>query len=310
MQTQPSTLQMIKELKEVKGMFNGVEQVATGKAKRVQVQQQAMLELGMRLQMSLDVDWLIEQFMQYVHAYLLFDGFQYSSAYLQKSIAQGRQKGHQCSYNLSIENEQLGGLTIFRGRKYSESELMLLENLLCSLLYPLRNAMKYHQASLQAHVDSLTGVNNRSTFDCALKREMNLAERNKQSFSLLVIDIDYFKQVNDTYGHSAGDEVLKKVAATVQQCIRNTDLLFRYGGEEFVAILNNSDCEAALEVAQRILQSVDNVSIDYMGQTLTVTVSIGLACLKPGDSGKSIFDRADKALYKAKHDGRNQVRLA
>lgn len=309
MQTQPSTLQMIKELKEAKGLFTAVEQ-APGKTKRVQVQQQAMLELTMRLQTSLEVDWLLEQFMQYLHSHLLFDGYEYIPPALHKKISQGRQQGHQCSYNLSIENDQLGRLTIYRGRKYSESELMLLENLLCRLLYPMRNAIKYQEATQQAHFDSLTGVNNRSSFDCALKREMSLSERNKQSFSLLVIDIDHFKKVNDTFGHSAGDEVLKKIAETIQQCIRNTDLLFRYGGEEFVAILNNSDCITALEVAERILESVNDLNVDYMGQSLSVSVSIGLACLKQGDTSKTIFDRADKALYSAKDDGRNQVKLA
>ncbi len=309
MQTQPSTLQMIKELKEAKGLFTAVEQ-APGKARRVQIQQQAMLELTLRLQTSLEVEWLLEQFMQYLHSHLLFDGYEYSLPALQKHIIEGRQKGHQCSYNLSIENDQLGKLTIYRGRKYSESELMLLEELLCRLLYPMRNAIKYQQATQQAHFDSLTGVNNRSTFDCALKREMSLSERNKQSFSLLVIDIDYFKKVNDTFGHSAGDEVLKKVAETIQQCIRNTDLLFRYGGEEFVAILNNSDCDAAFEVAERILESVNEAGIEYMGQSLSVSVSIGLACLKQGDTGKSLFDRADKALYNAKDEGRNQIKVA
>ncbi|HEY9052354.1 MAG TPA: GGDEF domain-containing protein [Gammaproteobacteria bacterium] len=310
MQTQPSTLQMLKELKEVNGRFNTVEQAVPGKSRRAQIQQQALLDLSMRLQISLEVDWLIDQFMQYLHTYLLFDGYQYSLSAVQKNITQGRQQGHQCSYNLSIENDQLGELIIYRGRKYSESELVLLENLLCSLLYPLRNAIRFQQATQQAHTDSLTGVNNRSTFECALKREMSLAERNKQSFSLLMIDIDHFKKVNDNFGHSAGDEVLKKVATTIQQCIRNTDLLFRYGGEEFVVILNNSDCDAAHEVADRVLDSINATEIDYMGQSLSVSVSIGLACLKQNDTGKTIFDRADKALYSAKNDGRNQVKVA
>ena len=94
MQTQPSTLQMLKELKEVNGRFNTVERAAPGKSRRAQIQQQALLDLSMRLQISLEVDWLIDQFMQYLHTYLLFDGYQYSLSAVQKNITQGRQQGH------------------------------------------------------------------------------------------------------------------------------------------------------------------------------------------------------------------------
>ena len=131
---------------------------------------------------------------------------------------------------------------------------------------------------------------------------MHLAERGNASFAILVIDIDHFKKVNDTYGHSAGDEVLKNVARQIQQSIRSTDQLFRFGGEEFVVLLNNSDCEIAGYIAQRVLGAVRESSVEYHRQRVSVSVSIGLACLKQGDKALDIFNRADAALYAAAND--------
>ena len=310
MQTQTSTLEMIKELKEVKGVFNAREQADLGQISSIEVQQQIMLDLAVRLQMSLDVDWIINQFMEHIHSYLLFDGYSFQINNPAVEIELGRLKGHSCSYSLTIEDEDLGELVLYRGRKFAESELVLLENLLCSLLYPLRNGIQFKKASLLAHKDALTGVNNRSVFDNSLQREINLAQRHKHDFTMLVIDIDHFKKVNDTYGHSAGDEVLKSVAKNIQESIRATDMLFRYGGEEFVVLLSNSNCDGSYEIADRILESVRDSQVSYEDQNLAVSVSIGLACLDVSDTGSSLFDRADTALYAAKHEGRNQIKVA
>lgn len=310
MQTRSSTVELIKDLKEVKGIFQTYEQANSNVAYQPQDQQQFMLDLSMRLQMSLEVDWVVNQFMEYVHTYLLFDGYRFAFDDADIEIEKGRQAGHQFSYNLSIEDVQLGELVAFRGRKFSESELVLFENLLCSLLYPLKNAILFREAKLSAHLDALTGVKNRSTFDSALNREISLSQRQDTDCSILVIDIDFFKKVNDTYGHAAGDLVLKKVAETIKENTRTTDLLFRYGGEEFVAILNNSDCEAAFVIAERILESVRETAIEYDNKDLSVSVSIGLACLNSEDTANSLFVRADQALYDAKDSGRDQIIVA
>ena len=310
MQYHNSPSQMIKELKEVRGIFESTEQVDAGKPFNAQLEQQIMLDLSMRLQMSLELEWVVSQFMEQIHSYFLFDGFSYQLEKPNLDLTNGRQKGHSCSYHLSIEDEQMGDLVMYRGRKFAESELVLLENLLCRLLYPLRNAIQFRNATLSAHCDALTGVNNRSTFDTALSREMNLAKRSNESFSILMIDIDHFKKINDTYGHAAGDEVLKNVASEIQQSIRNTDQLFRFGGEEFVVLLNNSDCEAAGVIADRVLESVRESVVDYDQQALSVSVSIGLACLQQDENAQDIFNRADQALYAAKNDGRDQVKVA
>lgn len=156
----------------------------------------------------------------------------------------------------------------------------------------------------------LTGAKNRSTFDESLDREISLAQRHNQDFTMLVIDIDYFKKVNDTYGHSTGDDALKAVANTIQKCIRTTDMLFRYGGEEFVILLGNTDCEQSYVIADRILESVREINMNVMGQILDLSVSIGMACLNIQDNSKTLFNRADAAMYAAKKEGRDQIKVA
>ena len=271
--------------------------------------QAVMLDITLQLQTSLELEWVINQFMEIIHGYLVFDGFNYQLDEPDIGLVRDRQKGHHCEYHLTIDEFDMGVLRLYRGRKFSESELMLLENLLCSLLYPLRNSIQYRKATLSAHYDPLTGVNNRSTFDAALTREINLARRSKQNFSILVIDIDHFKQVNDRFGHSAGDEVLKNVAQQIRESIRNTDQLFRFGGEEFVVLLNNADCDVAGDIADRILENVSASEVRTQQDAINVSVSIGLTCLAKGDTVDVLFDRADQALYAAKNEGRNQVKI-
>jgi len=309
MQIQSSTQEMIKELKEVKSVFSNCEKPEK-KVYNRELEQQAQLDLAIALQMSLDVDWVINKFMEHIHSYFLFDGFAYTCAEPAVNIESARQKGHSCSYNLKIEGLDLGKIVVYRGRKFVESELVLLENLLSILIYPLRNSIQFMKASLMAHCDSLTGVRNRSTFDESLEREISLSQRHRQDISLLVIDIDHFKKVNDTYGHSAGDDVLKEVASTIQHSIRTTDMLFRYGGEEFVVLLTNSDCDDSSVIADRILESVREIDMEISGQKMEVSVSIGLACRNKLDDGNTLFNRADKAMYEAKTDGRNQLKVA
>ncbi len=309
MQTQTSTQEMIKELKEVKNVFSNCENPGKQRFDH-ELEQQARLDLVMSLQVSLEVETVISTFMEYVHAYLLFDGFTFSCSQPGIQINNARQKGHRCTYNLEIEGVKLGVLDVYRGRKYAESELMLLESMFTLLICPLRNAIQYRKASLLAHCDALTGAKNRSTFDESLDREINLAQRHGQDFTLLVVDIDHFKRINDTYGHSSGDEVLRSVVRTLQRSIRATDMLFRYGGEEFVILLSNSDCQQSSRIADRVLGSVRDINMQLSGQELDLSVSIGMACLDTQDTAQTLFDRADAAMYEAKNEGRDQIKVA
>lgn len=163
-----------------------------------------------------------------------------------------------------------------------------------------------------ANTDQLTGVNNRRAFESIAAHELTRATRYQQALSLLVLDIDYFKRINDTYGHDAGDAVLRQFASLCESCIRESDILCRIGGEEFVILLSMTDNDAAIELAQRLRCRVAEYDfyLEALSKTISVTVSVGISQLKEGDKEiKSVLARADSALYEAKSAGRNQIKV-
>lgn len=165
----------------------------------------------------------------------------------------------------------------------------------------------------QATTDVLTGLANKRAFEVALNRDLARADRQGQSLSLVVIDVDHFKKFNDTWGHSTGDEVLRGVGALLRRLVRTGDLPARYGGEEFGVILPDTDALGARTVAERIRCELEALTIDGPEGPLKVTASLGVATVQgPGceHSAQILFERADAALYAAKRAGRNQVAMA
>ncbi|MBU3914348.1 GGDEF domain-containing protein [bacterium] len=157
-----------------------------------------------------------------------------------------------------------------------------------------------------AYRDKLTKLYNRGYFDNRLKEEWVRAKRYKRNLSLIMIDIDFFKKFNDTYGHQKGDEVLSTVAAILQNSIRFNDLAARYGGEEMVAVLPETDLEKATIVAEKIRRNVQELVKKEAG--VETTISLGVACYSvKNDSPEKILKAADDALYRAKEGGRNRV---
>ena len=151
--------------------------------------------------------------------------------------------------------------------------------------------------------DSLTSVYNRSQFDLDIKEEIDRYERNKREFSLLIMDIDHFKKVNDSLGHAEGDRVLKKMAGTVRRCIRKTDFFYRIGGEEFAVLSPETDHESALLLAEKIRSVVEK---EFSKDKSKITISIGASVYTDGMSHSDYYNQADKALYEAKRTGRNK----
>lgn len=161
--------------------------------------------------------------------------------------------------------------------------------------------------------DGLTGIANRRRFDEFLNQEWLRAKRNKTQLSLIMMDVDYFKQYNDNYGHLAGDDCLKQIASTLEsQLKRPTDLVARYGGEEFVSILPDTDSEGALHIAKLFLESVSELKIPHSHSNVAdyVTISIGVATVIPSAlfSKEELIKVADSSLYEAKKAGRNQIK--
>ncbi|HZD88583.1 MAG TPA: PleD family two-component system response regulator [Pseudolabrys sp.] len=167
------------------------------------------------------------------------------------------------------------------------------------------------QASIEmAITDALTGLHNRRYMETHLGTLVEQAAARGKPIAVLVLDIDFFKSVNDTYGHDAGDDVLREFAIRLRKSIRNIDLACRYGGEEFVVVMPETDMGVATMVAERLRRriAVEPFPIQQEMRLLDVTISVGIAALqRPDDSAATILKRADQALYRAKRDGRNRV---
>lgn len=262
------------------------------------------------LQTTLETSELMELFFNVLQEQLGVSHLSYSNPQQGLQFDCGKKAQHTASYCLSNNEQELGEITVSRRQAFIENELLVLEYLIGPLVLPLRNCIMYHQAILSAHTDPLTGLGSRSALVNTLEREFGIARRLQWPLSLVVIDIDWFKRINDTYGHSMGDVVLRKVADAVRSCLRTTDQCFRYGGEEFVVVLSKTDAQQASEISERIRQAVASLLIVRDSSTITTSVSIGVAEAGPEDDSISLFDQADAALYAAKNAGRNQVMIA
>ncbi len=166
----------------------------------------------------------------------------------------------------------------------------------------------YEEMKRLANTDPLTGIANRRYLFEFASKELERSKRYENPFSLLIIDLDYFKKINDTYGHDIGDKILQITVNTINTCLRKVDCLGRFGGEEFVVILPETESMGALNAAERIRTAIATQSLQVEQETIKITVSIGVATYTPTDETvDSIIKRADTFLYKAKQGGRNRV---
>jgi len=189
-----------------------------------------------------------------------------------------------------------------------------LEQLVYQSAITLDKANTYAEILKHATTDALTNLYNRGQFDKRLSQEIAAARRNKMSLCLMMVDVDFFKQVNDTYGHAVGDSVLKTLSNIIIEQVRENDTACRYGGEEFVVILPFTSIQEAEIVAQRLRNAVEATPFDINDfkikdkTFLDITISIGIGEYKASESSEEFLGRVDKALYQAKHDGRNCIR--
>ncbi|MCB1959050.1 MAG: diguanylate cyclase [Rhodocyclaceae bacterium] len=163
------------------------------------------------------------------------------------------------------------------------------------------------QLAVMATTDSLTGIPNRAHFIEKAKHHLQLAARNGSPLTLLMMDLDHFKDINDAHGHQAGDAVLQAFAAFVRTLVRKSDVFGRVGGEEFCVVLQNTDEKGGAIFAERLRRGVEALRVPFNGQRIGVTVSIGLARLDGDDNFQSLFSKADQAMYRAKAQGRNRM---
>ena len=161
----------------------------------------------------------------------------------------------------------------------------------------------------RANKDALTGAYNRRRFDEAIEREVAFQRRGKQSFAVVLFDVDHFKKVNDTYGHPAGDEVLREIGRRVPKAIRQEDFFARIGGEEFVVLIRGEDIAGVQAISERIRQSMERTPVVTDGKTISFTISIGFTVVEPGAQidKDEVVGLADQALYASKEGGRNRI---
>jgi diguanylate cyclase (GGDEF)-like protein len=192
-------------------------------------------------------------------------------------------------------------------RVWEDEEMLMVRTVADQLAVAISHARLFRQVQLQAMTDSLTGLYNYRYFQERLDREIKAADRNNESLSLILLDLDHLKRINDTHGHRAGDAALRHVASILQATVRDIDVCARYGGEEFVIILPQCSRDAAFQVAERVREAIALQTAPRIG---SVTASIGLASYPaPARTKEELIEMSDRAMYQAKEAGRNRVRI-
>ena len=208
-----------------------------------------------------------------------------------------------------VGGEVIGSVLLSRSAPYSGAEEQRIRESVSQAAPVLANLRNLAVAEIRAATDGLTGLPNKRVVTDALKRTFAQATLTKAPLALLLLDLDHFKQVNDQYGHAAGDQVLASVGAALRSVVRDRDFAGRNGGEEFAVLLPDTDVTAALDIAERIRATIAEVTVP--GTDVPVTVSVGVAGFPDHASTLERLDRlADAALYVAKRQGRNRVELA
>ncbi|MES2825521.1 MAG: GGDEF domain-containing protein [Pseudomonadota bacterium] len=290
---------------------NGISNITIAQLPPLTPEQEieSRVKLIQALQMTLEPNEILNIFFKHLQAIIPVGGIQFRFANDIDITKLGRDALHHCDYRLTTDEGYLGEIIFNRGRRFNEAEQSRLEIILGALIYPLRNALRYQSAMQMALLDPLTRLGNRAALNNALHRELQLAQRHQYELSLLMIDVDHFKMINDQHGHSRGDEVLQAIARTIANVCRETDISFRYGGEEFVVLLRKTNETGACIIGERLRNEISKITMQQHGRSIQPTVSIGISTRASNQKEHidQLFDRADKALYHAKRRGRNCV---
>lgn len=259
-------------------------------------------ELVAELQTSLVIEDVLAIYAKFAKQLLNFSGLQFQSTLGTAQTSQSDTNSTPYIFDLAINKDHLGQLIYFSKFPLGQAIEKKLHTLHTALVYPLRNAMMYSRVLKLATKDALTGLNNRSQFNDFLLQKLENCRRYQRPFSLMLLDLDNFKQVNDNFGHKIGDDTLKEFSKVLCSSIRGTDSVFRFGGDEFALLIEDPEFTTNKVIAERIMCLVRK---SPLMSKYKVTTSIGFTLANSQDCEAEIFARADKGLYKAKASGRN-----
>ena len=273
------------------------------------------LKLNRKLQRSLHIHGVMEQFITHISQAIPFDSAHLIDVEARWHTPQSARQYRQL-YPIRQHHKCLGRIVFTRRVAFNSIEINGLRNVLTDLFYPLENAMRFERALSASHYDALTGLGNRSGLDHALEGEILRAHKGGEPLSLIMLDIDHFKQFNDRYGHLIGDQILEWLSQRIRACVHHHDKVFRYGGEEFAILLSQTPLDKACLLAARIHTQIGSKPAlistpcalsqkNSRNYRIPITVSLGIAQLTGDDDPHALLTRADKALYSAKSQGRN-----
>ncbi|MDX2464279.1 MAG: GGDEF domain-containing protein [Porticoccus sp.] len=265
------------------------------------------LKLHQRLLGTLDLGILINRFFGWLSERQHVSGIEYANPVNDISLSTGNAKPHKAKYTLRLEQHYFGEFSITSQKRFSEQDLLTHEQSIGIIIHYLKNALDHQSLEKIAFQDSLTGVMNRTALEELLPKEIERAQRYQFDLAMMMIDIDHFKAINDCVGHIGGDEILRYVSAAIKSQLRKSDLPFRYGGDEFLLILPNTDFEGAYEAAERIMETLNKEVSRIPNCSVSPKLSIGLATYQHGENPEDLIRRVDDALYESKNNGRNCI---
>lgn len=267
--------------------------------------------LILKLQSSLSIKQVIQTFSNSVQDNLQIEGLEYDYPLLDLSISIGNKANRSYGYLIEIEGESLGKLVVSRKDDFTKEQKNQMDKFISTIIFPLKNAVQHECALIQAANDSFLGMPNWNHLESQLTREAKLAIRTKQTLCLLLIDIDRFTTLRERHGSHFGDIIIRHVYEQIQKCIRDTDILYRFGSDQFALILSNIQEFNATQIAERVRVTIQDQELENGdGKRIKLTVSIGISELQLEDSIEHIYNRAFTALKHAKNSGRNQVKVA
>lgn len=267
--------------------------------------------LVLKLQTTLDINQVFQTFYETIKHDLNIRCIEYEYPLFGIHINLGHRATNSYSYLLEVEDDTWGKIIAHRSEEFSQSEKTRFDVYISAVVFPLRNAIRHESAIIQTSDDSYLGLPNWGHMESQLTRESKLAVRQKHSLSLLIIDIDRFTNLKDSYGSLFGDIAIRHVHETLQECLRDTDILYRFGYDQFSLILRNILAFEASQIADRFRNAISESHLTTDEEkNIKLTISIGVTELQKDDTVESIYERAYKALKLAKSSGRNQVKVA